>query len=348
MKLKIFKKPETKQDYFEMIMKIIGLTIALVYFIFLIFGQFIFGETSQFYLSLNIFSGIGNPIVAVKIISYIIFIIAISITLRIILNFISQFLKKGAAVLKLLASMIKYIAAIVLIFLVLEAFRVDTVTLLVSAGVVSLIIGLGAQSLIGDVIAGLFIVFEGVFEIGDIVVVDDFRGTVKEIGVRTTQIEDWGGNIKVMNNSDIRSLINMTSKLSVAVVQAGIDYGESLERVELVIKNNLERMKTNIPAITDGPFYIGVSDLGDSGVYLKFIANCKEQNRFQVERDLMRELKLIFDENDINIPFNQVTINQPKVYMSSSTKNKKEAKKFLDEQIDQAKDYGAQPNNNKD
>ena len=94
---------------------------------------------------------------------------------------------------------------------------------------------------------------------------DGFRSTVKEIGIRTTQIEDAGGDIKVVNNSDIRTLVNMTSQLSLAISEIDIEYGESLERVELVIKDHLAEMKENIPDIAEGPFYMGVSRLGSSG-----------------------------------------------------------------------------------
>lgn len=78
-------------------------------------------------------------------------------------------------------------------------------------------------------------------------VIDGFRGTVKEIGIRTTQIEDAGGDIKVVNNSDIRTLIDMTSQLSLAICEVDIEHGESLERVEVVIKNNLKPSRRLYP-----------------------------------------------------------------------------------------------------
>lgn len=338
------EKPKTVPDWIDIIFKIFMLAISIVYFVFLFAGGQIFGANSEFYLSLNIFSGVGNPNIAIRIVSYFLFILVVCFIGNRVLRFISKFLKKGGAILNLLASLIKYVGAIVFIFLVLDAFHVDTVTILVSAGVVSLVIGLGAQSLISDVIAGLFIVFEEIFEIGDIIVVDGFRGTVKEIGIRTTQIVDWGGNIKVINNSDLRSLVNMTAQTSTAVAVVDIEYGESLERVENVIKANLERMKKNIPSIIEGPYYLGVSELGASGVSLKFIAQCKEANRFQTERDMLRELKLIFDENDVGIPFNQVTINQPKQFKTVTKKEKDIASEFVKEQQEQAKDIPTDDN----
>ena len=118
-----------------------------------------------------------------------------------------------------------------------------------------------------------------------------------------------GGDIKVVNNSDIRTLVNMTSQLSLAISEVDVEYGESLERVEVVIRDNLAAIADNIPDIVEGPYYMGVSKLGSSGVTLRFTAKCPEMQKFQVERDLNRQIKLLFDKYDINIPFTQVVVH---------------------------------------
>ena len=158
----------------------------------------------------------------------------------------------------------------------------------------------------------MFIVFEGEFEVGDIVVVNGWRGTVQEVGIRTTKIVDAGGNVNIVNNSQITSVINQTQEISVAKCEVGIEYGASIPKVEEVIKNNLDTIKNNIPAIVEGPEYKGVSALGESSVNLLLIAKCKEEDVFQVQRDMNREIKILFDDNGINIPFPQVVVNQPK------------------------------------
>ena len=90
----------------------------------------------------------------------------------------------------------------------LAILGVNTTAVLAGIGIVGLILGFGAQSLIEDIITGAFIIFEGQYVNGDIIILDDFRGTVRNIGVRTTTIEDAGGNLKVVNNSDIRNFQN--------------------------------------------------------------------------------------------------------------------------------------------
>ena len=201
-----------------------------------------------------------------------------------------------------------------------------------------MIIGLGAESLVADILAGIFMVFEGEFQVGDIVIINDWRGTVQEIGIRTTKIVDAGGNINIVNNSEITTVINQTQEISQASVTVGIEYGEALPRVEIVIRDNLETIKEHIPAIIEGPYYKGVTALGASSVDLLFIAKCREEDIFQVQRDMNRELKLLFDANDIGIPFPQMVVNQPATFNARTTKRMETgARDFLEEQKEQSK-----------
>lgn len=110
-------------------------------------------------------------------------------------------------------------------------------------------------------------------------------------------------------NSKIKSIINQTQELSVAKAYIGIKYGESIPHVESVISENLDAIKEQIPAIVEGQFYKGVNELAASSVDLLFVAKYKEEDIYQVQRDLNRELKLMFDANNVNIPFPQIVLN---------------------------------------
>ena len=269
-------------------------------------------------------------------------IVTIAVLLSLLLRFI---MRKGFArsnraktIVNLLESFVKWVIAIVAIMMVLHAWGVDTATLLASAGILTLIVGLGAESLVADIVAGIFMVFEGEFQVGDIVIINDWRGTVQEIGIRTTKIVDAGGNINIANNSQITTVVNQTQEISQASVTVGVEYGESLPRVEIVIRDNLETIKEHIPAIIEGPYYKGVSALGASSVDLLFIAKCREEDIFQVQRDMNRELKLLFDANNIGIPFPQVVVNQPATFNTKTTKRMETgARDFVEEQKEQSK-----------
>lgn len=269
-------------------------------------------------------------------------IVTIAVLLSLLLRFI---MRKGFArsnraktIVNLLESFVKWVIAIVAIMMVLHAWGVDTATLLASAGILTLIVGLGAESLVADIVAGIFMVFEGEFQVGDIVIINDWRGTVQEIGIRTTKIVDAGGNINIVNNSQITTVVNQTQEILQASVTVGVEYGESLPRVEIVIRENLETIKEHIPAIIEGPYYKGVSALGASSVDLLFIAKCREEDIFQVQRDMNRELKLLFDANNIGIPFPQVVVNQPATFNTKTTKRMETgARDFVEEQKEQSK-----------
>lgn len=230
----------------------------------------------------------------------------------------------------LFSSVIHYGVALFAVFYTLYLCGLDTGSLIASAGIMSLVIGLGAQSMIQDILAGVFIVFEGAFRVGDIVTIGDFRGNVMEIGLRTTKIEDTAKNIKVFNNSTLSGIINMTKETSVAAIDVSVAYGESLEHVEEVLAEELPKVRSRVKTILDGPYYKGVSGLSGSSVDLKIIAMCREQNRLQLCRDLNRELLLIFNRNNINIPFPQVTVSY--LDKAPSPEELQDARRFVAEQ----------------
>ena len=217
---------------------------------------------------------------------------------------------KRLTISQMIQSFIKWITLILIILLILSEWGVNTATLLASAGVLTLVIGLGAQSLVADIVAGIFIVFDSEYEVNDIVNFDGFRGVVKEVGMRTTKIEDSGGNIKIINNSEIKQIINQTKELSLASCVISIDYNESLQRVESIIANNLEDIAKNIPLIIKGPIYKGVTSLSASSVDLLLVASCKEDDIFQVQRDLNRQFKLLAERFNINLAFPQLVIHK--------------------------------------
>ncbi|MBO4381073.1 MAG: mechanosensitive ion channel family protein [Clostridia bacterium] len=322
----------------DFIVKVICFFIVVAYAVVIIGGSKFFDPMSVFWRSFNIFNKAAEFNIYIRVVSYVIFFLGASWAVRFVLSILAYPLKRGKAIVEIICSLIKYAAIIVMAYFILKDWGVDTMAILAGIGILGLIVGLGAQPLIADVIAGLFIVFEKVFDVGDIIVVDGFRGTVKEIGIRTTQIVDVGGNVKIINNSDLKTIINMTNQLSLAICDLNIEYGESLERVEAILKDNLDAIKEAIPDIKEGPFYKGVAELGDSAVVIRFVANCEEGAKYQVERDMNRQFKLLFDKNNINIPFPQIVVNQPTKFEDATKRQQKQAEKFVEEQKELSKD----------
>lgn len=271
-------------------------------------------------------------------------IIGIATTIGIALHYLGKVRKigsqKATTVFILVVNFLKWVVVIGAIFMILSACGLRSEFSAAGAGIVALIIGLGSQSLVADILAGIFIVFEGDYQVGDIVILDGWRGEIQAIGVRTTKLIDAGGNIKIVNNSDIRSIINQTKELSIAKCYISTKYEDRIENIEAVIADNIEAIGKKIPKIVEGPFYKGIAELGSSSVDLLFVAKCKESDIYQVQRDLNRELKIMFDNNNIGIPFPQVVIHKGEddVHQTVTKKIIQKAEEFTEEQKELSKD----------
>ena len=241
--------------------------------------------------------------------------IVLSFIVYFICNFIIRLLtgptSKAQTIASLIRSCVKYVTIIVAIAVVLTLWGVNVVSVVAGLGILTLILGLGCQTLIQDVISGIFIVFDDYFSVGDTVIIDGFRGKVSSIGLKTTKITDASGNIKSITNSSISTVTNVSRLPTMVTITMDIDYAESVERVEGIIGANLEAVSKGIPQITDGIYYKGVDGFNSAGVSLLFLAFCNEGDRFQVARDMKRDIYLLFKHNNVQIPFNQITINQP-------------------------------------
>ena len=230
--------------------------------------------------------------------------------LRLLLRLLGKKNNRVRTITEMLTGLAKYVAWVVAVVWGLTILGVDTTAVLAGIGIIGLIIGFGAQSLIEDIITGAFIIFENQDSVGDIIVLDDVRGTVRSIGVRTTVIEDAGGNLKVVNNSDIRNFQNRSRNVSLALCICAVSYGTDLRKLEKVCVEKLPGTKDLHPELYLSDIqYLGVEELADSGVNLKFSVDTKEESFFAAQRMLARDVKLLMDDNGFEIPFPQVVVH---------------------------------------
>ena len=287
--------------------RVLMLLVMIAYFAVLLFGKYFLPEDNEILRSLNVFSQEEAPNHLVHIMSLAILTLSASMILRFFIAKMAETSsltkRTGKAVMELLGNFVKYAAVLVLVFLLLSALGVDTAELLAGLGILGLVLGLGVTSLVEGVVAGIFIIGEHLFDVGDIVVVDDFRGRILSIGIRSTQIEDDGGDILIMRNSTIENLVNMTNRSSYAICDIPVAPMESYAHVEEVINNaHLEKLRERYPEIEKGPFFLGLSEIGDKGVqFITIVAICKEDTKYWIQRIINREIKLLFEENNIQL-----------------------------------------------
>ena len=214
------------------------------------------------------------------------------------------------SVLSIISSLLKYVAGIVILCWGMAMIGVNVSTIVASVGIVALIVGFSAESLIADVVTGAFMLFENQYNVGDIVEVDGFRGTVTNIGIRTTSITDAGDNVKIVNNSAMRNILNRSDKPSRSVCDIGIPYGTDIEKLEEQIPGLMQSIyEKRSDTMKKPPEYLGIQTLADSAVILRFVVEVSEKDIYSCARIMNRELLLGFRKLGIECPFPQVDVH---------------------------------------
>ena len=230
--------------------------------------------------------------------------------LRMLLGLFKPKERQAMTLISLLSSLLHYVAALVILCWGLSILGVNVNAIVASVGVVALIVGFGAESLVADVVTGIFLIFENQYNVGDIVEVNGFRGVVKDIGIRTTSIMDTGENIKIINNSEMKNILNRSDNVSRAVSDIAIPYETDLETLEeklpQLMDDILERRKD---VMLSAPRYLGVQQLAESSVVLRFVVEVAEKDIYSGARTLNRDLWLGFRKLGVECPFPQVDVH---------------------------------------
>ena len=213
-------------------------------------------------------------------------------------------------VITLAANLVRYIAILAIVIGVLSLLNVDMPTILAGVGVITLIIGFGAESLITDVVTGFFILVDNQYNVGDIIEVGGFRGVVSEIGIRTTSLTDTGGNVKIINNSDMKNILNRSDNSSKALADFAIPYETDLVKLEEKIPALLEEMyQAHTDVFKSVPKYLGVQTLNTSSVDLRFVAEVGESDIYSGARIMNHDLFVGFRKLGVECPVPQVDVH---------------------------------------
>ena len=202
-------------------------------------------------------------------------------------------------------SILKYVIYFIGLMSILKQLGVSSESLVVIASAGSVAIGLGAQSIAGDMMEGFFILFEDHYAVGDIVTI---QGTVESVTLRSTKLRDFGGAVHIIPNGSIGTVTNNCREFINAVVTVGIAYGESIDRAIAVLQDEMQKT-ADMEAVLEPPTVAGVIGLDDSAVTIKIVAKCKVKMNYAVEAELRRRIKNRFDAEGIEIPFPQQVVH---------------------------------------
>jgi small conductance mechanosensitive channel len=217
------------------------------------------------------------------------------------LETLSQVVHRSATVLALL------LAAM----MILPELGINIGALLAAAGLAGLAIGFGAQSLVKDVISGLFILVENQYAKGDVVNLAGVGGLVEEVNLRRTVLRDLDGAVHSIPNGEITVASNLTRSKSRVNLVIGVAYGEDLDRVFSVINRVGQELAAD-PAwrddVIEAPKALGVEEFADSAVEIRILGETQPIRQWDVMRELRYRLKKAFDQEGIEIPFPHRTL----------------------------------------
>jgi small conductance mechanosensitive channel len=218
-----------------------------------------------------------------------------------------------------IAGLLRTVGVTVLIVIalpmVLREFGLDITPLIAGAGVVGLAIGLGAQSLIRDVIAGFFILLEDQFHVGDVIQAAGVSGQVEQVTMRITVVRDLQGTAHFIPNGEIKVASNLTKEWSRAVIEVGVAYEEDVDRVIALLADLCRTFAEDAAfgkLVLEPPQVTGVEVLAESQVTIRLLAKTLPLKQWEVARELRRRVKTCFDREGIQIPYpHRIVITRP-------------------------------------
>jgi small-conductance mechanosensitive channel len=219
--------------------------------------------------------------------------------------------QRTRTLLSLLRSVGLVIIAVMTVFMVLGSLGVELGPLLAGAGVVGLAVSFGAQSLVKDVISGLFMLFENQFGVGDVIRIEGVSGAVEQMTLRIVVLRDVHGVVHIVPNGQITKVSNLTRSWARVVLEVGVAYKEDPDRVMEVLRDvgrELYEDPAWKPLLLDPVEVPGIETFGESAVNIRVMVKTLPLKQWDVARELRRRIKLRFDREGIEIPFPHQTV----------------------------------------
>ena len=217
--------------------------------------------------------------------------------------------RKSKTINSLINNLIKYFIILVDIVMILDIFGIDTKTLIASLGIVGVVAGLAIQDTLKDFVAGISIILENQYRVGDTITIKGFRGEVIDLGIKSTKIKSYTGEVMIIANHLIEEVINHSLEKSVAIVDIPVSYDTDVDKLEKVLNKLFINLNKSIDGLKGDISILGLEDYNDSSISYRVIADTFPMKHFQVERELKKAIKKELEKNNIEIPFTQVVIH---------------------------------------
>ena len=252
-----------------------------------------------------------------KVLGTLLTIIIAIILVKVFKNVVSKILIKGKTdyeakrrktIIELIGSIFKYIIYIIAGLIILDFYGVNTKSLIASIGVAGAVLGLALQDTLKDFISGISLILENYLAVGDTVTYNDFTGEVIELGLRVTKIKKASGEVMVIANRNIDTIVNLSQKKANLYLEIDTAYEEKESKVEKVLMGVIDKAIVEKLILPDSE-YLGINDLGASSIKYLVKINCDRNTRYYIRRDVRERINWAYDKNNIKIPYNQIEVH---------------------------------------
>lgn len=216
--------------------------------------------------------------------------------------------RKSKTINGLINNLIKYFIIIVDVVMILDIFGIDTKTLIASLGVVGLVAGLAVQDTLKDFVAGMTIILENQYRVGDTVTIKGFRGEVIDLGIKSTKIKAYTGEVMIIANHLIEEVVNHSLEKSVAIVDIPVSYDTDIDKLEKVLNELFVKLNKSLAGLKGEIEILGLESYDDSSISYRVVCDTVPMKHLQVQRELKKFIKMELDKNNIEIPFPQVVV----------------------------------------
>ncbi|MFH1582428.1 MAG: mechanosensitive ion channel family protein [bacterium] len=222
--------------------------------------------------------------------------------------------KRENTLIRIFNGVINIVIWFAVIIMILSEFNVDIGPVLAGAGILGVALGFGAQWMVRDFLAGIFIIWENQYRVGDVVCLGDVCGGVEDITLRKTVLRDLEGKLHHVPNGSFTKTSNLTGDFSRAYMAVLVDYKEDIDKVMEIINRVGKEMTKDSPLKKDilkpiqvlGP---GPDGFEESGIKIKVLGETKPLKQWDILREFRRRLKIAFDQEKIEIPFPQMSVS---------------------------------------
>ena len=247
------------------------------------------------------------------IVIYILLYFIVTKALKILLRTKDKNYKKRETIYRFINNILKILILILIVLSVLSSLGFNVGGFIAGLGLAGAVMGLAFQDFLKDIIAGITIITEDYFAIGDVIEIDDFKGTVLNITLRTTKIKKWDGPVLIINNKLITKVINSSMYNSFAIVDILVDIEENTEKINFILNRNLENFdKTLDKNIVDKPKILGINKIDKNYQSIRIICETKSEEQYNIERLLRKYVIDILLKEKVNMPYERLNLRNGK------------------------------------